>query len=35
MSILSEEVQKRGYQYYDWNWDSSDAAETIVQLAQS
>lgn len=26
MSILSEEVQKRGYQYYDWNWDSSDAA---------
>lgn len=26
MSILSKEVQKRGYQYYDWNWDSNDAS---------
>lgn len=26
MSILTEEVQKRGYQYFDWNLASGDAA---------
>ncbi len=37
MSQLSQELQARGYQYYDWNVSSSDAAaatvdtETIVQ----
>lgn len=26
MSVLASEVQKRGYQYYDWNVDSGDGA---------
>ena len=26
MSLLTQEVQNRGYQYYDWNIDSADAS---------
>lgn len=30
MSILTEEVEKRGYQYYDWNVSSGDAGGTYT-----
>lgn len=41
MSKLTKEVQKRGYQYFDWNCDSTDAsgnnipAKTLVKNATS
>ena len=30
MSILTEEVERRGYQYYDWNVSSGDAGGTTT-----
>ncbi len=30
MSTLVEEVQKRGYRYYDWNISSGDAGNTTL-----
>ena len=41
MSKLTKEVQKKGYQYFDWNCDSTDAsgnnvpAKTLVKNATS
>lgn len=41
MTTLAKEVQNRGYQYFDWNCDSTDAsgnnipAETLVKNATS
>ena len=41
MTLLTEKVVEKGYQYFDWNCDSTDAggnnvpAETIVKNATS
>ena len=37
MSILTKEVIKQGYQYYDWNGDSGDGEEhkSVDQLVKS
>lgn len=34
MSRLSEEVHKRGYEYFDWNIDSTDASGNDVPVSQ-
>ena len=34
MTILSKEVINRGYQYYDWNGDSTDASGNNVPVSK-
>ena len=34
MSVLSKELIARGYQYYDWNVDSTDASGNNVPVSK-